>query len=100
MLSIARDLRLADLGSRSTRLAELLQRTTVASLAGDFGDTPDQGVKTAGFFVLVGAEMPSVLWETSFISNPTEEARLGRAEYRQKLADSVVNAVKAFREGR
>jgi N-acetylmuramoyl-L-alanine amidase len=100
VLSIARDLRLADIGSRSTRLAELLQRTTVASLSGAFGDTPDQGVKTAGFFVLVGAEMPSVLWETSFISNPTEEARLGRAEYRQKLADGVVNAVKAFRQGR
>jgi len=98
--SIISDLRLSDLGTRSTHLAELLQKTTVASLAGAFGDTLDQGVKTAGFFVLVGAEMPSVLYETSFISNPTEETRLGRAEYRQRLADALVNAIKAFREGR
>jgi N-acetylmuramoyl-L-alanine amidase len=98
--SIVSHLRLSDLGARSTRLAELLQRTTVSSLAGAFADTPDQGVKTAGFFVLVGAEMPGVLYETSFISNPTEEMRLGRAEYRQRLADALVNAIRAFREGR
>jgi N-acetylmuramoyl-L-alanine amidase len=98
--SIASDLKLADLGARSTRFAELLQRTSMASLTGKYRDTADQGVKTAGFFVLVGAEMPSVLYETSFISNPHEERRLATAEYRQKLADAIVNAVKAYREGR
>ena len=98
--SIASNLRLADLAARSNRLAELLQRTTMASLLARFGDVSDQGVKTAGFFVLLGAEMPSVLFETSFISNPVEEKRLAAAEYRQKLADGIVNAVKAYREGR
>ena len=38
--------------------------------------------------------MPSVLFETSFISNPGEEKRLATADYRQKLADAIVNAVK------
>ena len=98
--SIASNLRLADLAARSTRLAELLQRTTMASLATRFSDATDQGVKTAGFFVLLGAEMPSVLFEASFISNPVEEKRLAAADYRQKLADGIVNAVKAYREGR
>jgi N-acetylmuramoyl-L-alanine amidase len=98
--SMASNLRLADLASRSTRLAGLLQRTTMASLLPRFPDVSDQGVKTAGFFVLLGAEMPSVLFETSFISNPAEEKRLGAAEYRQKLADGIVNAVRAYREGR
>jgi N-acetylmuramoyl-L-alanine amidase len=98
--SIASNLRLADLATRSTRLAELLQRTTMASLLPRFPDANDQGVKTAGFFVLLGAEMPSVLFETSFISNPVEEKRLAAAEYRQKLADGIVNAVRAYREGR
>jgi len=98
--SIASNLRLADLAARSTRLAELLQRTTMASLATRFADATDQGVRTAGFFVLLGAEMPSVLFEASFISNPVEEKRLAAAEYRQKLADGIVNAVKAYREGR
>jgi N-acetylmuramoyl-L-alanine amidase len=50
--------------------------------------------------VLLGAEMPSVLFETSFISNATEEKRLATADYRQKLADAIVNAVRAYREGR
>ncbi len=93
-------LRLGEVGALSSHLAELLQRTSTASLAGRYADTPDQGVKTAGFFVLVGAEMPSVLYETSFISHPGEEARLATAEYRQKLADAVVNAIRAYREGR
>jgi N-acetylmuramoyl-L-alanine amidase len=98
--SIASNLRVADFAARSTRLAELLQRTTMASLLPRFSDASDQGVKTAGFFVLLGAEMPSVLFETSFISNPVEEKRLASTEYRQKLADGIVNAVKAYREGR
>jgi N-acetylmuramoyl-L-alanine amidase len=94
------NLRLADLGSRSTRLAELLQKTTMASLGPRWRDVADHGVKTATFFVLVGADMPSVLFETSFISHPVEETRLATAEYRQKLADAIVNAVRAYREGR
>jgi N-acetylmuramoyl-L-alanine amidase len=98
--SIASGLKLAETGARSTHFADLLQRSTMASLAGRFGDASDQGVKTAGFFVLLGAEMPSVLFETSFISNPAEEKRLATADYRQKLADGIVNAVRAYREGR
>lgn len=93
-------LRLADVGARSSHFAELLQKTTVAALAPRFPETKDEGVKTAGFFVLVGAEMPSALFEVSFISNPTEEARLATADYRQKLADAIVNAVRAYKEGR
>jgi N-acetylmuramoyl-L-alanine amidase len=60
----------------------------------------DGGVHTAGFYVLVGARMPSVLLETGYISNPIEEQRLGDADYRQLLADSIANAVQAYREGR
>jgi N-acetylmuramoyl-L-alanine amidase len=93
-------LKLAELGTRSTHLAELLQRTAVASLSDKFPGVSDQGVKTAGFYVLVGAQMPAVLFETSFISNASEEARLGSGEYRQRLADAIVNAIKAYREGR
>ena len=56
-------------------------------------------MKTAGFYVLVGAYMPSALFEMSFISNPDDESRLATADYRQKLADAIVNAVKAYRDG-
>jgi len=86
--------------SRSVRLAELLQKAAGASLAPAYPGEQDGGVKRAGFYVLAGARMPAVLFETSFISNPAEEARLNTGDYRQKLADSIVNAVRAYREGR
>ena len=44
--------------------------------------------------------MPAVLYETSFISSPVEQTRLNTPDYRQKLADAVVNAVRAYREGK
>ncbi|HEY5962163.1 MAG TPA: N-acetylmuramoyl-L-alanine amidase [Polyangiaceae bacterium] len=43
--------------------------------------------------------MPAVLFEVSFISNPNGEVHLNTADYRQKLADALVNAVRAFRDG-
>jgi len=85
--------------ARSVRLGDLLQRAAGASLSPAYADAQDGGVKRAGFYVLAGARMPAVLFETSFISNPYEEARLNTADYRQKLADAVVNAVRAYRDG-
>lgn len=93
-------MRLADQASRSTRFAELLQRAGVASLAPAYRDVVDGGVHRAGFYVLVGARMPAVIFETSYISNAIEEQRLGSADYQQRLADAIANAIKAYREGR
>ena len=58
------------------------------------------GVHPAGFYVLVGARMPAVLFETSYISNPTEEQRLNSDDYKDRLVDAIVNAVRAYKEGR
>jgi N-acetylmuramoyl-L-alanine amidase len=44
--------------------------------------------------------MPAVLFESSFISNQEEARRLNSGDYRQRLADAVVNAVRAYRDGR
>lgn len=85
------------LGSRS--FAQLLRQATLGSLAERYGQVKDHGVKTAGFFVLLGAEMPATLFETAFISNPSDESRLSKADFRQKLADAIVNAVRAYRRG-
>jgi N-acetylmuramoyl-L-alanine amidase len=100
LASILGGMRMADEAARSTKFAQLLQRASTSAIQGKFGDAVDGGVHTAGFYVLVGARMPSVLYETSYISNPTEEARLGTPEYRQLVADAIANAVKAYREGR
>jgi N-acetylmuramoyl-L-alanine amidase len=79
--------------------AGLLRQATNASLGERYPGTHDHGVKTAGFYVLVGAQMPAVLFETAFISNTNDETRLSTADFRQKLADAIVNAIRAYRDG-
>ncbi len=86
--------------ARSVHFAELLQRAASASLGIEYRGASDRGVRRAGFYVLAGAHMPAVLFEVSFISDETEALRLNTGDYRQKLADAVVNAVRAYREGR
>jgi N-acetylmuramoyl-L-alanine amidase len=94
------NLNVGDLTARSRHVADLLQRSALGSLMPRYPDTKDQGIKTAGFYVLVGAEMPAVLFETAFISNPDDEGRLSTADYRQKLADAIANAIKAYKAGK
>ena len=98
--SILASMKIADEATHSQRFADLLERSAVTSLKLRYADTVDGGVKNAGFYVLVGARMPAVLFETSYISNPLEEQRLASDEYKARLSDGIVNAVKAYREGR
>ncbi len=86
--------------ARSSEFAGLLQRAAMASLAPSYPDVPDGGVKRAGFYVLAGARMPAVLFETSFISSVRDETRFNTGDFRQKLADAIVNAIRAYKEGR
>lgn len=53
-------------------------------------------VESAGFVVLKAPDIPSVLVETAFISNPQEEKRLRTATYQQKLADAMFKGVRKF----
>jgi N-acetylmuramoyl-L-alanine amidase len=98
--ALVADLRLGHLSHESLRLANLIQKSAMASLSERYADTANGGVKSAGFYVLVGAEMPSVLFEAAFISNPVEETRLQTADFRQKIADGIANAIRAYQEGR
>jgi N-acetylmuramoyl-L-alanine amidase len=56
------------------------------------------GVKQAGFYVLVGASMPSVLVETGFISNKKDEAYLDSKSGQNEIAHSIFNSIKSFKE--
>jgi len=98
--SILASMRIADQASHSTHLAELLQRSAMASLRGSYSDVSDGGVHPAGFYVLVGARMPAVLFEASYIWHGTRETRLASDDYKTRLADAIVNAVRAYRDGR
>ncbi len=59
----------------------------------------DRGVKKAPFIVLIGANMPSILAEISFVSNPTDEHRLETSEYRQKIAESLYRGIATYVDG-
>ena len=56
----------------------------------------DLGVKQAPFVVLIGAAMPSVLAEISFVTNPQEARLLKSNAYRQKIAEALFNAVRKY----
>jgi N-acetylmuramoyl-L-alanine amidase len=59
----------------------------------------NRGVKKAHFVVLIGANMPSILAEISFISNPGDERRLRTPEYRQRIAESLYRGISRYVDG-
>jgi N-acetylmuramoyl-L-alanine amidase len=60
------------------------------------GNITNRGVKHAGFLVLKSPDIPSLLVETAFISNPVEEARLIDARHQQRLAEAIHQGVRAY----
>lgn len=59
---------------------------------------PDLGVDQAGFYVLVGASMPAILFECAFISNDRDATVLREPDERQKFADALRTAILKFRD--
>jgi N-acetylmuramoyl-L-alanine amidase len=56
----------------------------------------DRGVRKAPFVVLIGADMPSILTEISFLSNPADEQLLKKPEHRQKVAEGLYQGVASY----
>ena len=69
---------------------EILQRI------GRIGQLHKSKVEQAGFAVLKAPDIPSILVETAFISNPQEEALLRSAKYQDKLVDALVSGVRRY----
>jgi N-acetylmuramoyl-L-alanine amidase len=83
---------------RSRALANDVQRSTLRSARQLLPALHDRGVKSALFYVLVGAQMPAILVEGSFISRPDEAAALATDEYRQALADGIAGGILQYLE--
>jgi N-acetylmuramoyl-L-alanine amidase len=83
----------------SREFAGDVQQSLHSGLAAKSPAIRDRGVKKAPFIVLIGANMPSILAEISFVSNPTDEHRLETAEYRQRIADSLYRGVANYVSG-
>ena len=59
----------------------------------------NRGVKKAPFVVLIGADMPSVLSEISFVSNPNDERLLRKGDQRQRIADGLYRGISTYLDG-
>lgn len=82
----------------SRDFAATIQRAMVNELREVNGEVRDLGVKQAPFFVLIGAHMPSVLAEVSFLSNRREADLLATDAYRDRIADALVEGVLRYRK--
>jgi len=82
----------------SRELAQIVQKSVTSQLQKTHSQTRDRGVKQAPFIVLIGANMPSILSEVSFVSNPSDEKLLKSSSYRQKLAEALCRGIEAYAE--
>lgn len=77
----------------SKRLAHDVQKAMVSQLSAKHRGVRDLGVKYAPFYVLIGAEMPAILIETGFISNPIDRKHLLSQGYQRDLADGICSGM-------
>jgi N-acetylmuramoyl-L-alanine amidase len=82
--------------SESSKLAYEVQRGVLGQVKKKHGDIKDLGVKQAPFYVLIGAEMPAILVETGFMTNPVERKRLQSRKYLETLADGILVGVERY----
>jgi N-acetylmuramoyl-L-alanine amidase len=80
----------------SREFATSVQRSMIERLRPANKSVKDLGVKQAPFVVLIGAAMPSVLAEISFITNPQEAKLLRGPAYRQRIADALFAAIRKY----
>ena len=77
----------------SRELAQIVQTNMIRTMRAQNKGVLDLGVKQAPFVVLIGAQMPSVLAEISFVTNKTEAGLLKNNAYKQRIAQALADAV-------
>lgn len=83
----------------SHEFATDVQQSLHSGLAARNASIRDRGVKKAPFIVLIGANMPSILAEISFVSNRDDERKLQTPEYRQRIAESLYRGIAKYVNG-
>ncbi len=83
--------------STSAQIADSLRigRTVLDELRG-VGNLHKPVVERAGFAVLKAPDIPSILVETAFISNPDEDARRADVAYQQQIAEAIFRGIRAW----
>jgi N-acetylmuramoyl-L-alanine amidase len=87
---------LLDLSQTATINDSIKLAKHVLNELGDINDLHRGRVEQAGFAVLKSPDIPSILVETAFISNPSEERRLNDRGYQMKLANAILSGIKRY----
>lgn len=87
---------LIDLSQSATMEASFDLGSRMLGSLGQINNLQKDKVQQAGFVVLKAPDIPSVLVETAFITNPVEEKQLASAEYQQQMAESMLDGVKGY----
>ena len=80
----------------SHKLAIDVQAGLLQSARSKYKDVSDSGVREGPFWVLVGAQMPSILVELGYVSHPVESKRLYDKNYQQSLANGIANGIDSY----
>jgi N-acetylmuramoyl-L-alanine amidase len=97
---ILKDLKQDNKLEESLQLAHTVQASLVDSVKPVQKHVVNLGVKRAFFYVLINTQMPSILAEVGFISNPDEERQLRKESYRQSIAEALFEGVKEYIKSR
>jgi N-acetylmuramoyl-L-alanine amidase len=87
---------LLDMSQNATMEQSAVAAQMVLDKLAGLGGLHKARVQRAGFMVLRSPDVPSMLVETAFISNPEEEARLRNANHQQRLAEAILKGIKAY----
>lgn len=93
---LLRKIALGDYNAESRDLAHVVQKSLYSELKSHRPTLRNRGVKKAPFIVLIGSNMPSILTEISFLSNPADEKYLKKEEARDKLAQALYDGIEAY----
>ncbi|MBV9888089.1 MAG: N-acetylmuramoyl-L-alanine amidase, partial [Acidobacteria bacterium] len=80
----------------SREFASDIQDSLSKRIQKQYKPVKDRGVRKAPFVVLIGADMPSILTEISFLSNPSDEQLLKKPEHRQRVAEGLYQGVASY----
>jgi N-acetylmuramoyl-L-alanine amidase len=96
---LVKKIALKDKIAESREFASDVEGSLYAGLQKGNPGLKDRGVKKAPFVVLIGANMPSILAEISFVTNPKDAEQLRQPEYRERVAESLYKGVARYEGG-
>lgn len=96
---LVKKIALKDKIEESREFASDVEQSLYGGLQSGNAGLKNRGVKKAPFVVLIGANMPSILAEISFVTNPRDASQLRQPDYRQRVAESLYKGVAKYAGG-